>query len=197
VSRRWGREALKTVQILGERVEVSVNTDGEFSAKIGLDYCRADTLKALMGQLRKAAGKTRITLALPATIIGYNKYSGHGVYRKFLGVSVARGVITGINPKTNEIQFTHDDGEKESGRWAGDRRSFGKPMTDEQIAEYERLYVAHSRAEKQLEAFVERHRYKDPFDTVRKAIAQAADEVKEEPEVEEDPRLAAPRRRRA
>jgi len=194
----YSRDKLKTVQIYGEKVAIDVNTDGKFSAKVGLDFCQADTLAELMVKLRKAGKKTRVTVAVPASLMGYQLFKGENSWnRKFIRTTCVRITMTGINPKTDEIQFRHEDGTKvEQGRWSN-RTEFGKPMTDEQIAEYDELYVAHQRAQEKFEAFVDRFKLKDPFEVVRKAITQAADEVTEEPEVEEDPRLAAPRRKRA
>lgn len=205
--RRWrGDGTYKTVTIRGEKVDITVDTDGVFYGKIGLDSFKFDTLKELMAALRRSANKLKITVAVPATLIHISKHTGTGYNRKYLGETCRRIVLHSINPKSNEINFTYeDDGEKGTqDRWSGRSAKIGKPMTDDEIAEWERLYGEQQAAEKRFRQFEykftgdsdDMRRKREPFDAhavVEAAIRAKADEANEETEVEDeaDPRVAS------
>jgi hypothetical protein len=197
---RYRREVFKTVTVWGEKINVSIDSSGFFSARAGIDYLRAASLNELLGQLRKAISKTRIKVAVPATLANVDVYDkpGQSWRRKVIARTCKRIIMTGINPKNNEIQYVMEDGTKGEQR----RRSYShdggfmKPMTDDQIAEWERLIGARDKATSDFDKFVERFKMDDAEKIVRAAIEAKASEAPESEEEETgDPRVDAPKKR--
>lgn len=194
------------MQIQGEKIEINVDSSGFFTARVGLDYLKFETLKELEAAARKALRKTRVTVAVPATLIHVSKYSGVGYTRKYHGETCRRVILTGINPKTDEVNYVFEDtGEKGAHERFGSRSGkFGRPMTDDDIREWERLHrekkAAEERFEKFERKFVGEYSSRNFFEAeklVRAAIQAKADEANEEEELEAsdalegDPRVSA------
>ena len=174
----------------GEKVEIHVDSEGMFYARIGLDSLKEETLKALVAKLRRASNKTRVTVAVPATLLNVQDHTGSGFSRKYHGQTCKRVVLTGINPKTDEVNFTYENGEKGSqSRWNRDA-AFGRPMTDADIAEWKRLDKARRVAKDAFDKFEEKFTGRlgrnefDALQVVKDAIEAKA--VKEHEVVDDD-----------
>jgi len=109
-----------------------------------------------------------------------------------------RITITGVNPKTNEVKFLFEDGEKSAhARFGGGWNDFhyAKPMTDAEIAEWGQLRAARDVASDAFDKFVKQRQFKDVHQQIQSAVESAADAIQESEETG-DPRLDAPARKR-
>lgn len=184
--RRYSEDPLKTVQILGQKVEIHVDSDGEFRAKVGLDFLKADTLKALVAKARTAAQKTRVKVSIPATLVGVQEWNGTGYSRQYKGMTCKRVTLTGINPKSERLNFVYENGTPGTQERFGDRYDIGKPMTDAEIAEWKRLYKAKVSTADTFHKYEEKWKMKDPFKIVQDAMAAALDDAHEDDAVDDD-----------
>lgn len=192
--RRFGEDILKTIKVRGRSIEIRVSTDGEFFASAGTDHVRSDRLADLVAKVRRAIQKTKVSVAVPATAMDLQKMT-HGVTRiheKYVGQTCRRIVVTGIDPRDNDLVWRWENGEKPD-KYHDDvrlnhRMEFGKPMTDAQIAEFERLSKAKRVADDAHYKFSEQFRWRELFGAVKEAIDAAVDAPKEEPEADGDQR---------
>lgn len=160
---------LKTVKIYGTSVTITISENGEFQAHVAGDWFTTDTLDALVSQLRAKLQKTRVRIALPATLLTDDE-----------AINV---VILGLNTNTGDVQFRLADGndQKVKTKQRYDDK-LCRLMTDEDRATYVRLGKEQRAAQRAFEAFVNRHAYKDAEKTVKAAIANAVDDPKESDE---------------
>lgn len=188
---RYGSGSVCERKILGQKVKIEVDSEGIFRASINGDYHTCDTLAGLLPKLRRSAQKARITVAIPATLVDVGKYtSGSHFHRKYLGVGCVDILLTGFDPRTDEIQFRNVDGtpyEKERhSRFMRD--DIRRPMTKAEQAEWVRLHNEKERTRKAFEAYEKKFQM-DARKVVKDALNAAVDDPKEAPTDEsEDPR---------
>lgn len=192
--RGYKREVIKTVTILGEKIEIFVNSEGEFSARAGGEGHRADRLADLLPKLRRSAQKRRVKVAVPATVIGVGLYDGGPRFnRKYLGIGCKDVLLTGIDPRTDEVTFRNTDGSVLDKDLYNFHRVHGdllfcRPMPPEAQQEYTRLYTARQAAKDAMSEFEETWKL-NAYAAVKEAINAAVDDPKEDlVEESEDPR---------
>jgi len=187
--RHWSREALKVVQILGQKIEITVSTDGIFQAKVHGDLHESPTLAGLLPKLRHSAKKTRIKVAVPATVTGVQLFEGSGFQKKYLGMGCVDIVLTGIDPRRDKVQYTRADGAKdERDRFDRNGVSFCKRMPVAEQKRFRVLYDAKRKADNDLYEF-EKKWEMDAYKAVQDALTAAVDDPKEAVEEDEaDPR---------
>lgn len=91
-------------KINGVAVDVRVSQDGEFTTLVAGVYLRADTLKDLLTQAKKALRQPKKAVAVPATIMGTKKYTDkyRGTHWAY-GLSSRNVVLTGIHGGTGRV----------------------------------------------------------------------------------------------
>ncbi len=182
-------------------LDVKIKADartGFFSASVAGDYYSAKTKDELLDKLAKAVKKTRARINVPLTMIGRVARvvkPGIGSHRSWTtydpGVGYTHVTLIGTHAGTGRLLLRKDDGSKlEEDRFGyrNDDAALCRRLTDAEVAEYIKLHTEKLRAEKAFEKFKSRVEIKDPEKFVAKKLAQAADEVKEEPEPDDDPR---------
>lgn len=136
---------------------VSVSSDGRFSATVGVDRFVDDTLAGLKKQLDKALRKTRIKVAIPFMELGVQFHEPkYGRPSWIEGGSARLLTLTGLHSNGNVYVRDEKTGELEQMDGWGHRRTLARPLSAEEIAEYERLRAAKSAASKAFYEFEER-----------------------------------------
>lgn len=186
---RYKRDVLKTVTIDGQKFEISVTSDGEFTCHVGGDYLKADRLVDLRKLMQRSVRKAKVTVAIPAMVMGVARSSGSGHYRKGGKVTCHPITIIGIDHAALEVKYRYADGTMASAARHSmrDDFSFAKPMTPEQVKEWHTLRDAKHAASDAFRTFVEKHEWRDIYGDTRQALADAADDPKEAPEPTEFP----------
>jgi hypothetical protein len=169
---------------------------GWFTANVAGDHYSAKTKDELLTKLAGAIKKTRVRISVPLTIIGTVARvvkAGVGSYRSWTtydpGVGYQHAVLVGTHASTGALLLRKEDGSKfERDRWGGRDGTLCRRLTPEEVEQYIKLHTEYERARKAYEKFEARVEIKDPEKFVNKKLAEAADAVKEEPEVDDDPR---------
>lgn len=188
---RFSYGALKTIRVLGQKVEIYVSgSDGEFSARIGPDYFKSHSLKDLEAQLRKAAKRQRITVAIPATMLGGGLVQGSGYHRKYHHVDGCHVIITGLDPREHRsVTLKHEtNGDVQSHeQWSIDRHgTLCRRMTAADIKHYRELKAAQRKVDSEFESFMKKWKIEDPVALVQAAISEKADTPDESEAIEDD-----------
>ncbi len=183
-------DPIKTITVDGTKFDIHVDSDGEFRCHVEGDFLRSDTLKALLPQIKRAAKKKHINVAIPATIMGVSSYTeGSHYHRKYLGETCLPITLIGIDHQYNRVKYRNADGSMAGHERFNRQGTIAKPMTAADVQEWKRLYQAHESARKAFESFESKFEMKNVMDTVKDAIAQKADTVIEPPdESNVDPR---------
>ncbi len=191
---RYSRDTgvLKTVKVLGNKIDIRVDDDGQFGASVGADHLHDFTLAGLMKQLQKSAKKTQIEVAIPATLLGEQLYtSGSHFVRKYLGTGAYDVVVYALDEDTFEVKFRGKDnnGDPITHRNKRHDSKLMKPMTATDVKEWNRFRKEKEQAASAFDKFEDRFEFKDLRERVKDALAEAVDDPKETSEDDsEDPR---------
>lgn len=181
---------LKTVKVNGHRCDIDVNSDGRFSARVAGQFVHAMTLEELRKLLKKASQRPKITVAVPISILGRNFHKpqyGRQGWVSGWGVQQVTLVSLGVD---GDVRY-RDDLTGETGALYDIRGTRVRRLTNDEIAEYTRLYKAKQAASQALHAFEERVALPEqPHELVRAAVAAQEDTPQEPPEESADPRLS-------
>jgi hypothetical protein len=143
-----------TIETNGVTIPIQVNTVGQWLAEYDgrtLAYPTREKLEAALKRLTKRAA---VVVSVPVVKIE----------KKYDGVARVRATATGIHGANGNVLVTlHHGGrrgdvkEQESARYSyGSSLWFGGDVTDEQIAEFDRLIKAHKAAKEAMDAMEKR-----------------------------------------
>src|SRR5579885_2915539 len=150
---------LKSQTINGVKCEIRVGDDGELTCMVAGEWLKADTLKALVNDLKRVTKKMKVEVAVPAMLIGVEKRKMEGWREKFVGYTCMPITLIGIDWRKNQLKYRTADGEvKIEGRTGfslRDKGYIGKVMTDEEVAEWVRLRKERDAADEAFRKFDE------------------------------------------
>lgn len=175
-------------------VTISVLGSGEFSATAGGEHLSADRLVDLEKQIEKQLKKTKVKVEVPITVLGEQYYEpqfGRGLWRA--GSGVRRLVLTGVRSDNGNV-MARDVVTGEPEQITRIREWVPGHLTDEQAAEYTRLYEANRAAAKALHEFTAAlNSSVSEFRLAELVKAAQAAKVDTPEDPEEDPAVADPR----
>jgi len=185
---------LKTEEIDGRKVVISVTEQGRFVAAVDGDEYVADKLDDVLAIVRKALRKAKVRLSIAASMVGTElKRSG---YRRAVGVSSTTGVrhftITGMHGSNGNVLIKWGDtGETEQYRGWGSGTPVRR-LNDADVQRYKQLALAAKTANEELEKFLATRSLDSKMslrEYVEEQIRLKEDDPKEtEEEDNEDPR---------
>lgn len=195
MGRRYRSEVVRETRVRDRKIEIYCDNEGTFSARVCGEYFRTDTMKEILPKIRKAVEKSIIPIAVPVTLLG--------VQRKWQIVN-CDAVVIGWNEAKSEFLIRFPDDTRDSvDESLGKRYSSGdafiaKPLKGSDVATYVRLLKEKEAAETAFEAWKEKHQFDDLVAAVKQAQADAIDTPIEtiENELDDDPRIAKPSRRK-
>ena len=181
----FGSVDLKTMSVNGMSCDIQVSPDGVFSSRVAGTRLTAPTLEELEKQLRSLTRKQKVTVAVPATLLGrcyiepqYQR--PHWVY----GDGVQHVTLYGLDVDGDAKIRDDKTGEK-----VRDYQRMVRRLTDAEAAEYTRLYRAKDAAQSAMYEFEQRVKLPESAsDLVREAINAKIDTPDEPPEEPDDPR---------
>lgn len=191
---RYKDEALKTITIQGNKYDINVDSDGEFTCRVGVDFLKTDTLKEMIKLVGRSARKNKVEVAIPAMLIGARVRDDDSPYSHRRGVTIGFTckpiTVIGIDNSTNELKYRDADGHVGKRERFGfdDREYIGKPMTPAEVKEWLRLRKEKHAAADAFSTFNKKFEFKDLHGLVKDALNAAVDDPKETPEADEDPR---------
>ena len=195
-------EPIRTIIVNRREFEIHVDSDGEFRAHVAGDYIKADTLKAVIAEIRKKARKLDVKIAVPVTVVGHSRWSGVRYSRNHIG-DVHHGTIVEYDSDNSAYRIKFEDGGTESlEKWGQGDFQLCKPLTAEQIAEWKKLRKERDAANERFNKFAQRLAFDDVQKAVKAAYEAAIDDPKEAEDeandaLEGDPRVAATANRRS
>lgn len=156
--------AVKTINVDGAVVEITLNEKGEFLAKVETQWITAPTMKGIEERVRKAvrsAGK----LSIEATLLDFGFNDDEPSFEDIL--------ITGQHASNNNVLYRDDSGAVQQ------LRTFNSDcmirLSKDQRKEFGELVKARKRAEKAMEKWKADHKL-DAHQAIRKARGLKADE---------------------
>lgn len=194
MSRRFRNiDLILTRRILGESVSFSINANGEFSTHAGGEWITGETFKEVFTKARRALHRIRRKVAIPATAFGLREIvPGQYVWkREMKNRPYVQITITGINPKTGEVQAIEDaTGEPmKADRWSRSDLVVCKRLTDAEAQRYIDLLQAKRKAEQEFDSYENKCRIGSLERVVKEELARTADDPNEgEDEETLDPR---------
>jgi hypothetical protein len=172
-------------------VEITVNSDGQFRARMDLDFLKADRLVDLQRQIDKLIKRRKVKIAIPVTQLrkSWSDTGGYS-YRGRSGWVSGRGVrhlvLTGLHANGNVYAKDVKTGETEQLDYR--YGEIVRRLTDEEAAEFTRLYTASCEASDALHKFEESIQIEDPRTLVQRAREAAASDAAV-PAMEAEPEL--------
>lgn len=178
---------LKKRKINGVTVEIRVDDDGQFQARVAGEWLTADTLKGLEAQLAKTLKRAKIKVAIPATMLGVQK-STHFAARgsRVSGNGTRDILLVGIHSGNGNLLIRDDVEGSAVEQVTGFRQGndIVRRLTKEEAATYTRLQKEKQAAESAAYDFEKRVKV-DAEKLIRAAIAEKTDDPTE-PEVDDD-----------
>lgn len=159
----------------GRKIEVTIDSQGEFHATLNGYGHKADTLKALLEKLRRALRTDKARIAIEATLLHQGRESSWDT-DSTKEPSAEPIVITGIHGGTGSILMTRADGTKETAR-SYRSGTIARRLTEDEANQWVALCKALRGATVAKEAFEKQVRIKDPDKFVTQAVARAAGNV--------------------
>ena len=187
---RYRHDVLKTIRVRGEKYEISVNSDGEFTAHVAGDYLRETTLAELLKKIKRSANKRHIEVAIPAMLSRVNDYTAGGFHeRKFKGITCKPITLIGVETNYMQVKYRDWDGKvcKHERGGHGEEKIL-KPMTPDQVKKWAQLYKAKNDAATAFYEYEKPFVFEQPYSAVKDALNAAVDTPVEPPEESDDPR---------
>lgn len=155
---------VKTETFYGQKVDISVDDSGVFSAVVDGGKYSAPTLVALKIKLAASFRRASVRVAVPAYRAG--KGLGYGGTSKGTLESVT---LTGIHGRTRNVLIKRATGaaEQDSSSWSS---MYFSEKTD--ISKYAKLHSTYKAAEEELEKFIEANKI-DPKEAIIAALKKA------------------------
>lgn len=153
---------LTTIKVREHTFDVDVSTSGVFSAKYNDRTYRESTIDKLHEALMKATKRARAKVELPVTEL-VSRHARHATF-------------TGMHGGTGNIMLRYDGSKGSVDTKSSYNGNLYKRMTDEQVAEYQRLFDVRKAASDALSAFLTAFKV-DTFKVWREAekTAEAAE----------------------